>query len=188
MPYTTRLWRVGLSAVLCLTLLASPAYAAIEAYVMIKGTKQGQFKGEVTHKGSNQWIPVIAISHGVQSPRDNATGQASGKRQHKPITITREWGAASPQLERARATSELLELVVIEFVRPGPKGEEQVYQTIRLTNALISRINRNGNQASGRAAGKDTHEQEEISFTFEKIEILYANGKKTGTDDWQNSR
>src|SRR5438874_4351293 len=35
-------------------------------------------------------------SYEVKSPRDIATGQASGKRQHGSITIVKEWGAASP--------------------------------------------------------------------------------------------
>ena len=34
----------------------------------------------------------------VTSPRDAASGQASGKRMHKPMTIVKEWGAATPQL------------------------------------------------------------------------------------------
>ena len=34
----------------------------------------------------------------VTSPRDAASGQASGKRMHKPFTIVKEWGAATPQL------------------------------------------------------------------------------------------
>lgn len=33
--------------------------------------------------------------HEVKSPRDAATGQASGKRMHKPFTIVKEWGAKS---------------------------------------------------------------------------------------------
>ena len=34
----------------------------------------------------------------LASPRDVATGQASGKRQHGAIAIIKEWGAASPLL------------------------------------------------------------------------------------------
>lgn len=34
----------------------------------------------------------------VTGPRDAASGQASGKRMHKPFTIVKEWGAATPQL------------------------------------------------------------------------------------------
>jgi type VI protein secretion system component Hcp len=32
------------------------------------------------------------------APRDAASGVASGKRMHKPVTIVKEWGAASPNL------------------------------------------------------------------------------------------
>ena len=33
-------------------------------------------------------------------PRDAASGQASGKRMHKPITFVKEWSATTPQLAR----------------------------------------------------------------------------------------
>jgi type VI secretion system secreted protein Hcp len=190
MRYTTGSWRFSLSAVLCLTLLSSPSYAAFQAYVKIKGMKQGQIKGQGVREGSNQWIPVIAISHEAQSPRDNSTGMASGKRQHKPIKFTIELGTASPQLERARATNELLESVVIEFVRPGPRGKEEVYQTIELTNAQIAAIQRGENHgAAGKGGeGKDAHETEEISLTFEKIEVTNDKGAKMATDDWVGPR
>jgi hypothetical protein len=39
----------------------------------------------------------------VTGPRDLASGQASGKRMHKPFTIVKEWGAASPQLMAMKA-------------------------------------------------------------------------------------
>ena len=42
---------------------------------------------------------------------DTATGHASGKRQYKPLTITKEWGAAPPQILEAAATSEVLATV-----------------------------------------------------------------------------
>jgi hypothetical protein len=35
---------------------------------------------------------------GVQSPRDSASGMASGRRQHAPVKFVKEWGAATPQL------------------------------------------------------------------------------------------
>lgn len=40
----------------------------------------------------------------VTSPRDAASGQASGKRMHKPFTIVKEWGAATPQLMAMKAS------------------------------------------------------------------------------------
>ena len=41
---------------------------------------------------------IHAAQYQVVSPRDSASGQASGKRMHKPITFVKEWGAATPQL------------------------------------------------------------------------------------------
>jgi hypothetical protein len=47
----------------------------------------------------------------VQSPKDVATGQASGKRMHKPITFVKEWCAASPQLRAVRPTYNVKNMV-----------------------------------------------------------------------------
>ena len=43
-------------------------------------------------------------AHYILSPRDAATGQASGKRMHKPVTFVKEWGAATPQLSQMKPT------------------------------------------------------------------------------------
>jgi hypothetical protein len=43
----------------------------------------------------------------VSGPRDVATGQASGKRMHKPLTVVKEWVAASPELAAAKAGYDL---------------------------------------------------------------------------------
>ena len=56
--------------------------------------------------GDEGWLRVrcsdgavaAAFEYDVKAPRDVATGQASGKRMHKPFTITKEWGASSPML------------------------------------------------------------------------------------------
>ena len=42
--------------------------------------------------------------HEVKSPRDAASGMASGKRMHKPVTITKEWGPAPPMLTAMKPT------------------------------------------------------------------------------------
>jgi hypothetical protein len=40
----------------------------------------------------------------VINPRDAASGQATGKRMHKPFTIVKEWGPATPQLMAMKPT------------------------------------------------------------------------------------
>ena len=46
---------------------------------------------------------VSAVYYTVKSPRDIATGQSSGKRQHAPFTIIKEWGPSTPMLGKTGA-------------------------------------------------------------------------------------
>lgn len=47
---------------------------------------------------------VSEAAYWLTGPREAASGQASGKRMHKPMTITKEWGAASPMLMAMKPT------------------------------------------------------------------------------------
>lgn len=40
----------------------------------------------------------------ILSPRDSASGQASGKRTHKPVKFVKEWGPSTPQLREIKAS------------------------------------------------------------------------------------
>jgi hypothetical protein len=44
----------------------------------------------------------VASASYIVSPRDSASGMASGKRQYAPVKIIKEWGAASPQLSKMK--------------------------------------------------------------------------------------
>ncbi|GAC1456109.1 MAG: hypothetical protein PVSMB1_05710 [Gemmatimonadaceae bacterium] len=79
-----------------------------EFYVTIEGTKQGKLKGESIRDKWKEHIPGIGFSYDVKSPRDLASGQASGKRQHGALSFVKEWGPSSPQLFQAATTSEVL--------------------------------------------------------------------------------
>ena len=48
-----------------------------------------------------------AAHYTVKSPRDSASGMASGERMHKPFTLIKEWGAATPQLRSMRIGYEI---------------------------------------------------------------------------------
>ena len=47
---------------------------------------------------------ISESSYWLSGPRDAASGQATGKRMHKPVTFIKEWGAASPQLMKMKPT------------------------------------------------------------------------------------
>jgi hypothetical protein len=48
-----------------------------------------------------------AVHYNVKSPRDSASGMATGKRTHGPVTFVKEWGPSTPQLSAMRPTYDL---------------------------------------------------------------------------------
>ena len=53
---------------------------ALDAYLRLVGSQQGQIKGSVTRKGLEHTIRVTASEHHLERPFDAATGQATGAR------------------------------------------------------------------------------------------------------------
>ena len=81
----------------------------------------------------------LDFSYAVETPIDSNTGLPAGKRQHKPIVITKAaLGPASPQLFQALVTNEMLKTVMISFVQRDDKGVAVVYYTVRLTTAHLT--------------------------------------------------
>jgi type VI secretion system secreted protein Hcp len=154
--------------------------------VSIEGTKQGRLKGETQARGEkgNRIAGVRFVLETV-SPRDVATGQASGKRQHKPILFTKEWGAASPQLYQALATNEVLKSVVFEFTRTNADGQEAVFHRVTLANASVSAIKSTLDLTDVSGDPYDGRSLEDVSLVYQKITIESLDGKTTAVDDWQ---
>lgn len=164
---------------------------AYEFYVTIEGVRQGAFKGESIRESHKEKIAGLSYHHAIKSPRDVSTGYASGKRQHGPISITKEWGASSPQLFQALCTNEVLKTVKFEFFHTTPEGQEEVYHTITLQDATVSAIEYTTGGGSDSSSGSsktttayDTHELEKISFTYRRIEIESLTGQTSAMDDW----
>jgi hypothetical protein len=102
---------MALGAALLLPVIAS---AAADMYLQIKDAKgearvvqcaggacvvdrlaPGQYSVLVCDAQGKVIPSAIKLEYTVVSPRDMATGQASGKRMHKPISITMEMGAGA---------------------------------------------------------------------------------------------
>jgi len=159
---------------------------AFQAYIAVKGIKQGQFKSETAAEGrKDKWMPLVGFTMEVISPRDPATGLPTGKRQYAPLTIVKEWGAASPQALTAWANNETLTEVDIEFTRPATTasgGTEIVYQTVTLTDAAFGGIDRFTQEVpptptAGPKAATDAAHRERWTFTFTTIKVEDKVGK-----------
>jgi len=134
---------------------ANPDAAA--GSVQITGQRQGAI-GPITLQG---------VSHEIVSPRDAGSGLPTGKRQHKPITITKQLDQSTPLLLNALVNNENLSSVMITLASGG-----NPVATIKLTNASI-------------ADYVDHGTTETWSFTYQKIEWTWLDGGITASDDWE---
>ena len=144
----------------------------------VKGQKQGFFTGDnPAAKGGANLINVSGYQYSVTSPRDPASGPPTGKRQHKPVVITHELGASSPQFFGATVNNENLVTVVINFFKTQANGKEVNFYRVTLTNATISELKQ---YSSGNTVLED------ISFTFQKIEQADLVAGTSAQDDWES--
>ncbi|MEO5773978.1 MAG: hypothetical protein ABIQ32_07670 [Sphingomicrobium sp.] len=112
--------RTGLIFTAFLCAISAPAFASADYYLQIKGVaaQDGKLYLKVQSSGDldGDGLPddgivrlqcaggQVRFAEFVTSPRDIATGQASGKRTHKPVTFVKEWGPATPQLSAMKPT------------------------------------------------------------------------------------
>ena len=163
---------------------------ALNAYLRLKGQKQGEIKGSVTQKGREGSIMVIAVSHEIVSPRDPASGLPTGKRMHKPFVITKELDKSSPLLYNVLVNNENVPEWKLEFWTPqlsaqAGVGAEKQHYTVELMNANVAAISfrmlNNKNPELTRYA-----EFEEVAFTYQKITWTWKDGGITANDDWES--
>jgi type VI secretion system Hcp family effector len=81
--------------------------------------------------------PIVGFDWGLDVPVDPGSGQATGKRQHKPLVITKEIDAATQRFDSAAFTNEVLTPVAVNLQH---QGESSPYTTITLTNASIRSV------------------------------------------------
>jgi len=132
-------------------------------------TSQGRLEGDTP--GSK--LGGLRVSYGITVPHNVATGIAHGSFQQEPLTITMPVGAATPQLFHALLNNEMLKQITIEFIRSTPGGKE-VYYTLKLDQAMISSIHQ---------FSEGSRLLEDVSFTFQRIDITYNPSKKTTSFD-----
>ncbi|MBI3073085.1 MAG: type VI secretion system tube protein Hcp [Deltaproteobacteria bacterium] len=75
---------------------------------------------------------VTDTNHNISAPRDSASGRPTGKRMHKPITITKSVDKAMPILVYTLTDNENVKTWKLECWRPS--AEEQYY-SIEMVNA-----------------------------------------------------
>jgi type VI secretion system secreted protein Hcp len=161
-------------AIIVLALLTVAGGAmAHDIFMFAKGVKQGILTGDVTQKGREGATHVLKLQHEVVSPRDAASGQATGRVQLRPLVMTHTFDGMAVSLFRAGTTNEVLADVTSQVFGQGNQGTNSLAQTIKLTNAsVVSATTSTVTQSNG-----VLQLMQELSFGYQKIEV---------TDDLSN--
>ena len=143
-----------------------------KVYISVLGKVQGQFPGE----GATTKIELTNFEMENVSPRDLATGQASGKRQHLPVLAQKPTGPATAQFFKAFTSNEQLTTVTFEVYKPGTGGALIQDYKIVLGNATIANF-KQVYAAEGQKGFVDL-----LKFTYQSCEVTV--GGVTVSDTW----
>ena len=164
---------VPVNAQSAFTPFATTDHSGQRVFISVVGKTQGQFAGE---NGTTR-MEVTAFEKEITSPRDLATGQASGKRQHTPVMFQKPMGSASVQFFKAINTNELLNSATFEVYEPSSSGASVLIYKVVLTNATVTYFKQSF--ADGGKGFVDT-----VKLGFQSIEVIFVSGNVTATDSW----
>lgn len=160
----------------------SKASAAENAYLRFSNGElrnpavpSGQYRASIDSRSISDLLNTI--SRTLVSPRDPASGQATGKRTHKPLRARMYYDQAVP-LAKALARNKSIGELKLTLVRPASKGHEEIYFTITLQDATLMQMRRL--KQSG-----DPHEQVEFTLAYQKIEVAKMN-KLVPVNAWKS--
>lgn len=117
----------------------------------------------------------MAAAGPATSARAAGGGRAAMRRVNEPVVIVRNVDEASPFFVKAAASGDTLSSVVFEFTRAVGTGTE-VYQTVTLTNAIVSSV---------KTINGGIQPMEEVSFTFQKIAYQNKDGAAAAPASWK---
>jgi type VI secretion system secreted protein Hcp len=163
------------AAIVLLPFLTVRSAEPIRAMLTVNGAA-------VPGDGPGGSILILGFEHEVVSPRDAATGQATGARQYKPVRLVKAIDKTTPLLFQALAQNRNCNLE-LKFYRKDASNQAVHYYTITLTNANVSGIREwkpNIRDLSADRAG----DLEEVSFVYHTITFTYVEGGITFEDTW----
>jgi type VI secretion system secreted protein Hcp len=133
-----------------------------------------QVIGQMTVSGIGPTpVPIVGFAAGALSPRDPASGLATGKRQHKPVTVSRAVDGYGPSVLQKVSTNGALGNVTIELQRPDEAGVMKTYATYVYGNAFGSAVEDSAAAGAGPATQK-------LEFVFQNVNVTV--GAQTATD------
>jgi len=143
--------------------LSNSSTTSADAFLALAGKRQGAIKGECQTQGHVDDIAVIGWEWGMSAPTAVGSGQATGRRVHEALVITKHIDSASTKLMNALATNEELKSVKLSLRKAGLVKDDFMTMELR----------------QGRVVGLHVvfdHEgntREVIRITYQQIDVNY---------------
>lgn len=163
----------AITIMLFITVFANTSFAAITIYMKLVDNNGRQIMGESIAKGYENWVEVLALGDGAQSPITftGGTGAGAGKVTINDLSFQGQLSSASLPLQAMMYKGVRLNSVDIAFVYAQSQCTCPYYK-IHLENVYIAGL-------SGSAAGENVTQQ----ITFTPLLLAWAYYKqdpKTG--------
>ena len=144
-----------------------------------------EIKGESTQlaDGRTDTIECFYFESGIMTPRDAASGRATGRRQYAPLKVRKRIDKASPLIAKALTNNEKC-TGTFSFFRPDNKGKDEVFYTITIGGAFISDVTVIVPDTLASSAKDAREAYEEVTFTFDSISWEHPVGKTRHDDSW----
>lgn len=156
-----------------------------DMFLMIKGARSGQIKGESQDPNHKSEIEVLSWTWGMQAKPALGGGVATGKASVNELRVVKRVDSASTALMSALRSNEPIQKAVLTLRKAGSSPLE--FFKITIEQGRVTGLTIQGGDQSGAA---DLVEQ--LSFSFNKITVEYVPQGKDGqalggtmyTDQW----
>lgn len=174
-------WIHRLSALICVLLISG---------LDVNGALNSQFKidgilgDSLVTEYADDHVEVYGYNHEVIAPVDLATGQASGRRQHRPFKILKRMSRNSSQFANLWSKNQVIRNAEFKvFANNLDTGViEQIY-VYRFTNLRIVSIRDwTANTLDSTTANHPTYQ--EISFVYQSVEWQSLPDGPIAQDSW----
>lgn len=130
-------------------------------------------------QGREDQIMVQALSHGILVPK----GASAGRRMHKPLIITKVIDKASPLINIALCSGEMLTQCRIEWYRPSAQGVQEHFYTLELEDALIVGADLLMPHCQDASSAHLT-QLEKVHFSYRRIYWRHEISRTMVCDEW----
>jgi len=137
--------------------------ATADVFLAVVGKKQGPLKGECRAVGHVDEISVLSWQWGMSAPTAVGSTQATRRRVHEALIVTKQLDSASTRLMSALAINEELKSVTLSLRKAGDHKDD--FFTITLEAGRVSSLHVESDDNGG------VHEV--VKFAFQKIEVSY---------------